>query len=156
MLAEIVDEFDLDEEIAIGDQIAEEEGLATEYVENETDEFAIKSMQEFFEKKEYYCGGVIPHGILFSDENVRLVNEGISMEDGVQAMHDILDQNLCPDSCEFNLASGLSWQVQYIKQLLQDCASKRIPKIFAPGIILIYLDLCEGMRYKEDEWNFWN
>ena len=141
-----------DEEI---EKIAKEEGWHDEIIDEETREFAIKSMDEFFSQKEYYCGGNIPHNLLFTEDNINLVT-GVVMEEGIGRVHAILEQNDPPSVCSaLRISPEVPWQVMYVRYLLEMCSSQRIPKIFAPGIILIYLDLCNGMRYREEEWSIW-
>ncbi len=151
------DEIDVDFELADDLKAEFEYEFAIETEEDTLDgdsvEMLIKYFDEYFDNKEYYCGGEIPHNMIYNEENYRLVLN-TSMEEGIDQMHFIFEQNPPPS----DFSNILGWGPSRISELLVECASKRIPKQFAPGLILIYLDVCEGLRYKEQEsaWSLWD
>lgn len=143
--------FDLDTEYELGEEIAKEEGWYDELEEENSRELAIECMKEFFSKRQYYCGGAIPAKTLFSETNIKRV-VCLDMEEGISEIHALLRGQEVPEDAK--IVEGLDWEIDYVQRLLNMCASERIPKIFAAGIILIYLDLCKGMTYQE--WNIWS
>lgn len=95
----------------------------------------------FFKNREYYYGGSIPIDKLYCPRylnkimNIDKVNIENSLNKVYQALEDI-----------FECDSSLSDDILYILNLLGMCAKASIPKEYATGIIIMYLELCEGIE----------
>jgi len=151
MIFDSFDEMDFDDEgfEPTDDELAETE--AEEFGGECLRQLAIKHMALFFQGREYYCGGKIPDSVLFNRDNVNLVVE-TEMSDGITRIHRVLRHNDLPRN--FIPRINHRWEIQYVLSLLNLCERIRIQKEFAAGIILIYLELCEGMNTAPQKiWN---
>ena len=118
-----------------------------ENIQGELREIIKKYLIIFFADQEMYYGGLIPTEVLFSPLYVSTVaNFDISKATDnaysvLQHVDDIYDQD--PDADDDGSVSG---DVRLMTTLLRECASLDIPKTFAPGISLIFLELCKGVN----------
>ena len=99
-------------------------------------------MEVFFADKEFYCGGSIPQKILYSPSYItQVLNTDISH--GVKQAYKILDDHDGISSVEED--EKISEDIRLILAVLKQCEDLRVPKVFAGGIMLVYLEVCEGV-----------
>lgn len=108
-------------------QISETE--KEEVLEVTTEESIVLYMKLFFKNKTMNYGGPIPDNILYSRENVELVKR--------------LD-SVCSIDIAFEQIGYSKKSRHRLLNLFQECRKNGIPKSYAGGISLLYLEICEG------------
>lgn len=104
---------------------------------------AKKHIKTFFSDKTYYFGGEIGDDVLFSPKNIsRVLNTDIST--GVVEGYSKIEN--CPDVDVENSCSVLSDDIRLAMAVFNECSSRGIPKQFAAGLFLMYLEICEGIE----------
>jgi hypothetical protein len=98
----------------------------------------------FFKNKSHFRGGSISDTILYSTEHVDLVLN-LDICRGADLIYKTMGTNNQVDKlAERN--GQLPSDVKKVISLLNECALLGIPKCFASGIIMLYLELCEGLK----------
>lgn len=104
---------------------------------------AKKHIKNFFSDKKYYFGGEIGEDVLFSPKNLsRVLNTDIST--GVVEGYRKIEK--CPDVVIEEEDSLLSDDIRLAMSVFKECSNRGIPKQFAAGLFLMYLELCEGIE----------
>lgn len=105
-------------------------------------------VKEFFGDKEFWCGGPIPPHILFSPANLSMVLN-TSVEDGVEAAYEMLaDDSDVQNRPMLDPDGEVTPDIEFIRDLQYQCAAMKIPKRLSGGIMLMFLELCRGLRKK--------
>ena len=92
----------------------------------------------FFKHEEMHFGGKIPNEIMHSPNYIDLViNADIAA--GVTAIYKALEK------CEL----GEEEQIKLVLGTLNKCASRGVPKFFAAGITIMYMEICKGIEVSE-------
>ena len=101
-------------------------------------------MRSFFSGRRFHGGGPIRESDLYSADNIEMltvmVDEDFAI--GVDAIHAFVERNLDdfgPNDKDRN--------IYMVNELLCECSRKGVPKHFAPGIALLYLEFCVGYKY---------
>jgi hypothetical protein len=128
---ELLEELEVAEEVYVSAFVEDIQVLAKEYI------------NRFFKTQEMYCGGPVPERFLLTEENISLVIN-TSLEHGVRRAYQIIEndghysgeavESLVPDD------------VKLVIKVMNACARLSIPPEFIPGIVLLYLQYCEGMK----------
>ena len=100
--------------------------LAREYIGN------------FFKHEEMHLGGKIPNKIMYSSNYVDLVIDA-DIASGVLAIYDALEKYELEEDEEIKL----------VLEILNKCASRGIPKFFAAGVAVMYMEICKGVDVTE-------
>jgi len=125
-----------------------------EKVQREEDD-AKKSLRRFFSDKKLWCGGNIPANMLLSEKHLNTLLD-TTIEIGASIAHYSL-QREAPEHFD---TSDSSWCFRLINTILAECGTRGISKSYAGGIVLLYLELCEGVqclkkldlfRFRKDE-----
>lgn len=104
---------------------------------------AKKHIKNFFSDKTYYFGGEIGEDTLFSPKNIsRVLNTDIST--GVLEGYRKIEE--CPDVVVEEEDSLLSDDIRLAMSVFNECSNRGIPKQFAAGLFLMYLEICEGIE----------
>lgn len=127
-------EFDSEVE-EIQDIILDEEALVL--FREEMNNNAEAALLNFFEDKEWYCGGKIPKSELINCRTISTVCN-TDIVSAVTMVYPLLDGDECTDD-------KIPSDVQLVIELIMECARKKIPRCFVGGIIVVYLELCEGV-----------
>lgn len=155
--SEIDDEFDFEDEEY--DDSLEPHVIIPNIVRSKKDLVA-----KFFSGKEMYCGGSIPEYLLFSD---RYITDALSIPVGdaislvYRAMGTFVDIDEEEPSDE-SLKRFFSIQaldemeddhsepadIKKVLHALSLCSSEGVPKQHAGGLLIMYMELCEGIRIK--------
>jgi hypothetical protein len=106
-------------------------------------ELARNYIEDFFSDKEMYCGGKVSIDVLHSPSYITMilntdVCNGVSAAYAMLAACDEID-------CDAELGM-VATDVRLVVSVLQQCSDRGIPKQFASGMLLIYLELCEGLE----------
>jgi len=128
-MLEFEDDFDLEDD----DSKSEDPQVPEEYYSGafvkDVEQFAREEMDRFFSKEELFCGGAIPKDMLNSQEYVTMVlNTDISH--GVDAAYKVMQSES---------------DVAVVNKILEKLSKSGVPKEFAGGILLIYLELVKGV-----------
>jgi hypothetical protein len=130
-------EEDLDDEYCA---FTEEEFL--KYFSKDVEEYISDVVVKFFKNKEMHCGGPVPIKMLLNENYIKMIREQDISNSVVKAYG--LIKNSQKINCEFN-ENYVSDDIQLVVSILDDCAKAHIPKCFAGGIMLIYLEYCKGI-----------
>lgn len=118
-----------------------EECLYKEDFLQDLTELAKQYILNFFADKEMYCGGSIPTRMLLTPRNISLV-----MNSSVEATLGKIYEYIEPHFKQLSADSGLiAEDVKLVISILKQCSNAGIPKEFATGILVIYLEHCEGL-----------
>jgi hypothetical protein len=100
----------------------------------------------FFQDKSLYCGGPVPQNMLHSSGVIKqVINTDIC--DGVDLIYKALGVQYTEQQLyKIERSGNLPDDVKHVISLLNQCSRLGIPKCFASGIVLIYLDFCEGKK----------
>jgi hypothetical protein len=100
----------------------------------------------FFKDKSLYCGGSIPKNMLHKDRYISAVLN-LDICNGMDYIYDAVGVTYTEEQMRYYERQGqLPEDVKYVISLFSMCAKAGIPKQFAVGIIVIYLELCEGHK----------
>lgn len=103
---------------------------------------AIDWIDLFFYNKPMHCGGPISAGFLHAPAYVeRVLNTEISI--ATQLVYIAMEiENGAPYLPKLG---GISDDVQWVIVFLRHCESLEVPPCFIGGLMLMYIELCEGM-----------
>lgn len=143
-------ETDIEDEI-LDDDFIEDEQEQDQTVEDITTGVFVENIRvlareyinRFFQVQEMYCGGKIPSSFLLTEENISMVMN-TSLEDGVRRSYEIIEQDGRYQSEA--IESLVPEDVKLLISIMNKCSKLGVPKEFVPGIVLIYLEHCEGMK----------
>lgn len=116
-------------------------------VSGQPDEFlrlvqnAVKDyLDAFFFNKDMHCGGPINARVLHSSNWVSTVMNTDS-ESGMGRAYAAMER----EGFKQTMTNGDTEDIWFMLGLLKECAKLGIPKCFRPGILLVHLELCEGI-----------
>lgn len=96
-------------------------------------------ISSFFSKKEMHCGGKILDRHLFNDRNISLVLN-TSIESAIELAYLAIEST---EDCRLNPENFEDQKL--CCAVLDECFRLSIPKEYAGGILLLYLNFCEGI-----------
>lgn len=102
--------------------------------------FAAHHLRAYFKKKQMYAGGDLSPILLRSDYCLKLVLN-TSLICGVDRVYAAIEDSGFGEM----MHNGMSQQVRYVLDILEECVSSRVPKCLVGGIMLIHLHFCEGI-----------
>lgn len=120
-----------------------DEDFGYEFYVEDIKALARSYMCGFFAKKKLHSGGLIPLDTLESHRYLSFVMN-LSISDGMGLIYATLDAQKTPTKNLEKHKKGNLEDIKYVLGLLNQCARYGIPKYFAAGIIIMYLELCEG------------
>ena len=92
----------------------------------------------FFKYEEIHLGGKIPNEIMHSSNYIDLVINA-DITSGVAAIYKALEKYELDEEEQIKLVLGI----------LNKCASRGVPKFFAAGITIMYMEICKGVEVSE-------
>lgn len=99
-------------------------------------------ISKFFVGKTMYCGGNLSERVLLSAKYVRMVLE-IQLSLAVDIVYAAWKKDR---GAPFAIPmGGISDDVKWVMAFLHHCALQRVPPAFIGGLMLIYLEQCEGI-----------
>ena len=102
----------------------------------------INYLRSFFEDKKNADNEEIDILSLCDDLNLSLLRN-MDLETAVSITYDAAEEDGLANSHD---------EVQMVLDVLDECRIKKIPQNFIPGILLIYLEICEACSWKEYDW----
>lgn len=126
----------------------EEVGEEVTMTKKELVRWATDNMRLFFSDKKFFCGGPIPECELLTKKNVEAVIN-VSFEWGFRYAYYFLFPCLRVERDQIwrkDIYHGPDFQISYALRLLRDMRRKNIPKLFHPGLMLLYFKLCKGCK----------
>jgi len=99
----------------------------------------------FFKDKAMYCGGPVPKRLLQSEDYMTLVLN-TDVEYGAKTAYAALQRAEHQVTWETDDAVTVPREVKFVISILNHCKTLDIPKVFAPGLMLMYLEICEGVN----------
>ncbi len=107
---------------------------------------AVFYINSFFSDKAYFCGGPIPKKKLTSPRYLSLLLN-LDVCNGMHYIYDVIGSNYTDAQARcFEKQGKLPDDVTYAISLLDKCCKSGIPKCFAVGLTIMYLELCEGHK----------
>jgi len=100
-----------------------------------------QNISDFFAPKQYFCGGSIPHTLLYSQESVDLVLK-TPFNQGVHYCQEVIVPQL--PKPEKEIVSGVDWDIFLMLELIQDAKTAKVPIDYQAGLILLYFKFCRG------------
>jgi hypothetical protein len=148
---------DLDDEIEDGDELIgledEREVTSAESVDlaeiyrncaNDCDALAKQFIAKFFANRQMHCGGPIPKSVLESPEYVNMVLH-TDVCKGVEQAYSLIGYT-GPTEIDFtDESTTIPDDIGKVLDILGQCSRMKVPKALAAGIMLMYLELCEGI-----------
>jgi hypothetical protein len=116
-----------------GDHSADIQAAVTHYI------------TEFFQEKQWFCGGDIPRRDLLSDSSLKTVLRTQFDKNWEEFVHQKCLVTIPLDPA-YKLESHLPWSVRCLIDLLYSMEVAKIPKEFKPGIVLLYFKFCKGVK----------
>ena len=102
---------------------------------------ALKSIQNFFHNKKWYCGGPIPAKELQSESSIKTVRF-TSIARGFDYAHEKLLPRI-PKPADYK-DTTMTWENHYAVTLLHSIHEFGIPKEHVPGLVLLFFKFCKG------------
>jgi len=140
MLAELLEDEEID--------FAEEENLIDFYTGDFVEELKILAasyLVNFFKDREMHCGGNIPRCLLCSDQNISMVLN-TNLEKGIKRAYKGIELN-GNIATETENESLVAEDIKLVVAIIKGCAIAKVPPEFIPGIVLLYLEYCEGIEF---------
>lgn len=91
----------------------------------------------FFKDKSFWCGGPIPQKMLNDPKYIDYMLN-LDICNGMDCIYNTLGSDPTLDASDND--------IKHVIGLFNTCARAGIPKQFSVGIILMYLELCEGCK----------
>ena len=123
-----VDDIDEDFDLSLN--------LPDEILEEPSD--ARQCIEKFFAEREMHYGGPIPKKMLHSQRYLEFLKLDISS--AVNKIYDSVEVESDFDE------TSISNETKLIIAILDECAMMNIPKQYAGGITIAFLELCQGAR----------
>lgn len=105
-------------------------------------------IQRFFKDKEMHCGGNVPISMLLTENNVSLILN-TNIEDGVKLAYKAIAYSskdiVVEDDVHVDEIT-VSDDVKLVMSVLKKCSKAGVPKELAAGMLLLYLEFCEGIN----------
>jgi hypothetical protein len=135
----------VEDDIEIDDCSYEEHLSGSEFV-YDIKELAKEYMVNFFANKEMYCGGPIPKQILLNNKNLSIVLNS-NIEETLPKIYVSIEDSFSQLESDSGLVAD---DIKLIISILKQCSRFGIPKEFSVGIMILYLEYCEGLEIKWD------
>lgn len=132
------------EDVFDTEDICEEPTYEFDYFKSDLRLLAKYYIDLFFEGKQHYVGGSIPKSVLYSARNTGMVLN-LDISNGMHKVYSLLKNGSFLEE-EEESSRKVPEDIRYAIGLFAECAKSGIPKCFAVGIIIMYLELCEGYR----------
>jgi hypothetical protein len=100
---------------------------------------------DFFDGREMHCGGNIPQCLLCSEQNISMVLN-TRLEKGIHRAYKgiALDGNISTEAASDSLVPE---DIKMVVSVMNAAAKRKIPPQYIPGIVLLYLEYCEGIEF---------
>lgn len=131
-------EFDFD----FDDREEEEHEIIT--LMNKIDDHAKKCITDFFEGKQWYCGGEIPNKELFAKNKINFI-EQVELADAITLFHEQICLSLRISEEEYDNTIKHDSSNKILK-IMKDCAERGIAQSRAGGMLLLHLDIIDGFN----------
>ncbi len=141
-MAAVLDDLDVEN--------TEEPVFEYEYLVDDLDMLAKYYIDLYFCDKTYPDGSSIPKKVLHSKHNIsRVLNMDVC--NSMELVYKTIGVEYSNDEMRhFERQGQLPDDVKYVIAMLHDCSRRGIPKQFAVGIFVMYLELCEGHKLAGD------
>jgi hypothetical protein len=107
--------------------------------------YAKNCIDKFFAGKEMYGGGPVPARLLCSPRYVSMVINTDVMT-GVPCAYKAMKRAEHPLVQQRSQLTSVPKDVKLVISILNHCKQLEIPKQFACGLMLMYLEICEGVQ----------
>ena len=108
----------------------------------------------FFANKEWACGGAIPKPHLYASARIANV-QNLDINKAVQRAYQLMGTDTLLEDIQLEntqldiddtVDSTVKNDTKVVIEVLAECRRKGIPKVFAGGILVMYLELCLGLK----------
>src|SRR5262249_46369026 len=101
-----------------------------------------RMIEQFFHNRQLGSGGPVPRERLFRPEHVKLLK--IELIPAVDIVYAALGRVNSLARTKYDKHVG----IRLIPKVLHACERRNIPQNFIPGILLLYLELCENCEWR--------
>lgn len=91
----------------------------------------------------FHLGGPIPKNLLYKPENEKVLK--LDLTPAVDIVHVALGRVRSLAKTKYDEHTG----IRLIPKVLHACERRNIPQNFAPGILLMYVELCERCEWRD-------
>jgi hypothetical protein len=106
---------------------------------------AKSAIDKFFADKMMHCGGRIPKKLLHDPTTISMVIN-TSIKKGVRLAYRLLEHTITVEEAMLAKKTGDSTKdIKLVNETLQLLASSRVPQQFAGGMLVMYIELVEGV-----------
>jgi hypothetical protein len=107
---------------------------------------AVQYIDQFFADKRLYCGGKIPKWILHAEQRISMVMN-YDIINSVDRAYEALELTISPEETAEAMRTGEATKdIKLVNDTLNMLAGFGVPKPFAGGIMLLYLEYVEGVE----------
>lgn len=136
----IVEEDEI-EDLEVVEEIVNVEAYTTHF-HGDIRVLAEHHLVSFFSNQDYFCGGKIPENLLVTEKNISIAMN-TNIEDGFPyAYKCIRESGTVAIQSDPNFISD---DVKLVISILLKCAKAGVPREMATGLVLLYLEFCEGI-----------
>lgn len=134
----------IDEELE--EKEAAEPVFEFDYLVDDLNLLAMYYIDLYFCDKQDDKGKAIPKSVLHSERYISYVLN-LDICNGMEKIYQLVGVEYTNEQMRhFERQGQLPDDVKYVISTLHDCSKRGIPKQFAIGIFLMYLELCEGYK----------
>jgi len=105
-------------------------------------ELAKQYIKHFFQDKPFHCGGKIPKMMLINEDNISMVINYDIIRSVNKAYFHLKDHEISSQSL-----GEVTGDIRLVSSILQELSSANVPRQFAGGLLLMYLELIEGIEF---------
>jgi hypothetical protein len=129
---DIQQDYDFDDDLLAGDIVKDCTALAKQYVDS------------YFQDKDFHSGGEVPKHFLHSRIS-QVLNTDINR--GVKTAYKALEPTVAEeDRLRCKQFGVVTEDIKFVNEKLNELAVAGIPKVFAAGILLMYLEFCLDVK----------
>jgi len=103
-------------------------------------------INSFFGHRKMHCGGKIPKRFLHSRRRISSVLN-TNIISGIDSAYNALESLVCRNDREKSRRNGTTTDdIKLVNETLNTLAQEGIPREFAGGFLLMYLEFCKGVK----------
>ena len=147
--SEEYEEYEIDEKsngVSVENLNSRELKQFTEQFADKVRELAVSYIDKFFDGKKMCSGGKIPKYMLHCPKRISMVMN-YDIIRGVDYAYQILSDMVSPEEENRASITGEATQdIKLVNETLSLLARSGVPQQFAGGMMILYLEFCEGVR----------
>ncbi len=122
----------------------EQEKKSSNLSKDEIIKFARDAILNYFDGRDYYCGGEIPHHLLVAKKRISLVLD-CTFDEAMSVAYEAMEADLTSEDDEYIAAGGVSPDIKKLVDVLHEMARYGVPQELSNGMLILHLELCMGV-----------